>query len=202
MTKEKLDKYCEQIFAYLAMYSDEPHYLNRLEKELIVSGVKITKPTLVSHLKHLQNQKIIKKKKEGKQKIAISLNYENLIDLVLNKNSYNTLNILLKEKKAFNALTTRKKVNISSACLYIIETNRLKYNILKIIEPEKTFQYHLSFQFIKNILEQYEKYLMKSITESQPKAKEALKATQEIEKYWKETISEEMLNKNNENQNK
>lgn len=192
MSTKELDEYCEKIFGYLAFNFDKPHYFNRLKEELNESGIKISKPTLIAHLRHLKSQKIIKKKKEGKQKIAISLNYEQLINVEFYKNFNDILKQLLEEKEMFNALTIEKKVNLVSACLYVIETNRLKYDILKTIEPEKKFQHSISFQFIKNTLEQYRGYLLKTCLGSQDNAKEALQITEELEKNWKEAVLEEL----------
>jgi hypothetical protein len=189
---EKLDENCEKIFGYLAFNFDKPHYLNKLEIELNESGVSITKPTLIVHLKHLKKKKIIKKKKEGKQKFAISLNYDFLINEDFYKNFHQDLERLVSEKQAFEVLPIQKKAKLASACLYVIESNRLKYDILKTIDPKNTFQYSLSFQFVKNTLELYRIQLVKSCLNSQTDAKVALKIAEELEKYWKEAIVDEL----------
>lgn len=187
-----MDECCEKIFDYLAFNFDKPHYLNKLERELKESGIKITKPTLIVHLKHLKNMKIIKKKKEGKQKIAISLNYDYLINEEFYKSFHEDLKQLINEKQTFEKMPIQTKTKIASACLYIIEANRLKYGILKTINPESSFQYSLSFQFVKNLLQIYENQLIESCSNSKENAKEALIIAEEFENYWKEGITEEL----------
>jgi hypothetical protein len=192
MSTKKLDEYCEKIFDYLAFNFEKPHYLNQLKEELNESGIKISKPTLILHLKHLKEMKIIKKRKEGKQKYAISLNYDSLIDIEFHKKFHEELESLLKEREIFNTQTIERKVKIASACLYIIETNRLKYEILKTLEPQKNLEYTLSFQLIKNTLRQYMKNLSKACFESQTNAKQALNVIEGLEKNWHDAITEEL----------
>jgi hypothetical protein len=189
---QELDDYCEKIFGYLAFNFDKPHYLNKLKNELSESGIKVSKPTLILHLKHLKEKKIIKKRKEGKQKLAISLNYDNLIDFEFYKKFSADLDDLLNEKAIFDSRTIEQRVKIASACLYIVETNRIKYEILKTLDPNKKFEYVMAFQFSKNLLRQYMNYLRKSCSESPANAKEALKVLEGLEKTWYDAVTDEL----------
>ena len=77
MEKLELDDYCEKIFAYLGV-QDEPLRFNELHKALNKANFKISRPTLIAHLKHLLKQEVITKKSQGKQNVAYGINWKKL----------------------------------------------------------------------------------------------------------------------------
>lgn len=72
MDKRFLDEYCKHIFTTLLLIN-KPLRFNELHRTLNQVGVKISKPTLAEHLKHLIKQNIVKREEKGKQNISYTI---------------------------------------------------------------------------------------------------------------------------------
>ena len=78
---KKLDDICVEIFFTLMAY--KRLRFNELHRYLKMFGTKISKPTLIEHLKHLKKQKLISRKREAFQNVSYGLTDEinSLLDI-------------------------------------------------------------------------------------------------------------------------
>jgi DNA-binding transcriptional ArsR family regulator len=173
MALNEFDEHCKKIFAFLVL-NDVPVNFNKLFRALNDSNYKISKPTLSAHLKHLLKHKVIKKKKDGKQKIAYSINYEKVDNLQFHKDFSKTAEKIIKSKENFNSFDVPEKITYVSFILMIIELNRLKNEIRSVLEPERRFEATLAFLFVKSYLERFRMYLLQTCVNSKEDAQKAL----------------------------
>jgi DNA-binding HxlR family transcriptional regulator len=75
MEEPPLDEYCKKILAILLLLRRKIRF-NELYRFLNQHGVKISKPTLSEHLKHLTKLKILVRQEEGIQKVTYRINSE------------------------------------------------------------------------------------------------------------------------------
>ena len=193
MVRPELDEHCKKIFAFLVL-NDVPIGFNKLHKALNDSNYKISRPTLIAHLKHLQKLKIINKKMEGMQKVAYSVNYEKVDNLQFHKDFGKVAENIIKSKETFNSFDIAEKVRYISFILMIIEVNRLKNEVRSVLEPERRFEATLAFLFVKSYLERFRLYLLQTCVNSREDAQKALTEIDRLEQTLKNEVFEPKSN--------
>jgi hypothetical protein len=187
MTLNDLDEHCNRIFEFI-LQIDKPITVLELHRTLNATGFKISKPTLFAHLKHLLKQKLIKKRKEGKQKIAISINYKIPSELIDFKEATKTLMQIKDDKKFFDRLTIAEKISTISQMLFIIELKRLKTEIYVCYEPEKRHEAFLNYLFTQNYLQEFRIHMLRSCANSKTDAMIALDEVERLEEILRKNI--------------
>ena len=158
MTEDYLDSECEYIFTSL-LHLDQPINFNKLFKWLKDIGHKTSKPTLITHLNHLQKKKLIKRKREGKQRVTYSINYNDADKL---REEYKSIHeYLIEEEKTFKTTDIQRQVLYVALISTLSDLKRMKYAIKAIQEPKRRFEYVLSYYFISDYLERFTKYLLR-----------------------------------------
>jgi DNA-binding HxlR family transcriptional regulator len=113
MVLPDLDEYCKKIFAFLVLH-DEPIRFNELYKSLNSANYKISRPTLIAHLKHLQKRKIIKKRIGGTQNVSYSVDYSTVKNLQFHKDFSKVAENIQKSKETFNSFDVAEKIRYIS----------------------------------------------------------------------------------------
>lgn len=189
MSFEEIDEHCKNIFAYLVL-NEEPVNFNKLHKVLNDANYKISRPTLIAHLRHLQKHKIVTKKKSGKQNVGYLVNYEKVDNLQFHKDYKKTTENIMKSKETFNSFDVSEKVTYVSFILMLIELSRLKNEIRSVLEPNRRFEATLAFLFVRSYLERFRMYLLQTCVNSKEDAEKALVQIESAEvKIRKELFS-------------
>ncbi len=185
----ELDNYCKKIFSFL-VYCDVPIRFNELLRVLNKSNFKISKPTLITHLKHLQNYEVINRKREGKQIVSYSVNDEKLDNLQFHKDLNRVAKNVQKSKETFNSFDVAEKIRYISFVLMIIELNRLKNEIRIVLEPNRKFEATLAFLSIQGYLDSFRQYLLQTCANSKDDAQKSLIAIENLEEKIRNEIFE------------
>lgn len=158
MVRDYLDSECEYILNLL-LHIDQPINFNKLFRWLKDIGHKISKPTLIVHLNHLQKKKLIKRKREGKQKVNYSINFNNE---ELLKDKYKSIHEnLIGEENTFKIADTQSQVLYVALISTLSELKRVKYAIKTIQDPKRQSEYVLSYYLINDYLKRFTTYLLK-----------------------------------------
>ena len=185
----ELDDYCEKIFAYLGV-QDEPLRFNELHKALNKANFKISKPTLIAHLKHLLKHEVITKKNQGKQNIAYGVNWKKLDYLKFHKNFRKATERIEKNKATFEQFELDEKITYVSFILSLIEVIKLKNEIRSFLEPKRRFEATLAYSFARSYLEPFRMYLLRDCIKSKEIAKKALVKVEELEQSLQNELFE------------
>jgi DNA-binding transcriptional ArsR family regulator len=144
MEEPPLDEYCKKILAILLLLRKKTRF-NELYRFLNQHGVKISKPTLSEHLKHLTKLKILVRRKEGIQKVTYRINFERFEKL--DESSELTQDIVTRhfqQEKMYKSLPVSRKIDLFHTLTILQSLMLLKLEILSISNPDKKFEYSLS----------------------------------------------------------
>lgn len=103
MSTKELDNYCQKLLqAFIG--SNKRWHFNEFHEKLNKASLKISKPTLSQHLKHLQKLKLITRKREGKQRISYGVNWEKLKHLQKTVDGLHAIKRILENETTFSTL--------------------------------------------------------------------------------------------------
>jgi len=112
-------------------------------------NIKISRPTLSEHLKHLQKLKLITRKRETergrKQRISYEINWEKLKYLQKTIESQNALKRISENEKIFTSFPIEEQVVFLTNVLSLRDLQKLKLEILDTIEPDKNFEHNVQY---------------------------------------------------------
>jgi DNA-binding transcriptional ArsR family regulator len=161
MKLEELDSICDDIFAFFIVF-DENIGFNDLLKSLKKMGVKISRPTLSDHLKHLTKKKVLTRKKQGKQRVFYKLNWKMFENLRDGFKDGKTMSSFLNKEEIFHSLSLDEQVNYLSNVLTLGNLIKLRTRALGIIEPDNVFEYNLEYRIFERYFRYFEDWLLKS----------------------------------------
>jgi DNA-binding transcriptional ArsR family regulator len=176
-----LDEHCKGIFGLLAVSTD-PLRFTKLYKELNARGFKISRPTLVKHLNHLQENEIVTRKEEGKQNTSYSVNWSKLNYLKFYAKYRKAVKKIRTDKKVFDSFTMEEKVTYVTLMLSLLEVTRLKFEILSFLEPKRRFEANITFLFAESTFEPFRMWLLQSCLKSKEDAQKTLANVEELER--------------------
>ena len=130
------DEYCVKIFATLMINYKKTRF-NELHRLLTKFKVKMSKPTLVQHLTHFMEKKIVIRDAQDTQNVTYALNWTNLEQLMDAQRFNKRLLAQTKNEKAFKSLNLSKQVWIATEMLTLQSMYYLKLQILDLLEPRK-----------------------------------------------------------------
>jgi DNA-binding HxlR family transcriptional regulator len=172
-----MDEYCIKIFGFLG-FTTKKYRFNELHRTLNNLGVKISKPTLIEHLQHLQNKKYIVRKQEDKQTVSYETNWEKLEFLKEGMAYRRKVEQDLKNEKTFKSLTLEDQVITIASILALSELFRVKADILDLLEPTKKAEHGLSYIVTGRLLDMYRLWLLDVCKESKENSEKALQLVQ------------------------
>ena len=180
MTLELLDKTCDNLFAFFLAYDDKIGF-NKLLRSLNGLGVKISKPTLSLHLKHLMENKVLTRKEEGKQRVYYEINWELFKNLRDVQKENKALENYLKDKKFVQSLPLVEQMQCTTDILTLRNVQQLRLSILSTLEPDRLFDYTLESLVSKRVLRIFKNWLLQSCQKNKEECRK--KALPVLEAY-------------------
>ena len=180
---DELDKHCEKIFSVLAV-NPNPIAFNKLYEKL---KPEMAKPTLIEHLKHLQKQKIVRRKRIGKQKVTYELHEDCFNELEQTREFMESMNEAKEEIEIFNGLNTKEKIKYLLLLITLAEIDTLKYTLQRLAEPKEDFKFLIKTAFTKDALSAKIQVLLEHCADFD--LNEAIRQVDEAEKYFWEKAS-------------
>jgi DNA-binding HxlR family transcriptional regulator len=176
--KKMVDDICDKIILFLLAREKKIRF-NKLQKALDKSGFKISKPTLSKHLKHLTKDKIVKRKKEGKQNISYEFNWERFkfLHKILEDDKTTIKHLKNRDNQQSTPLDIQAiyLMNI----LAILNIQCLKLRALIILEPENAFEYNIAYEITTKIIQNHIQRFAESCKQNKKECRK--KAIPEIE---------------------
>ena len=171
---EKLDNYCRKIFSLLIL-SDEKYRFNELYRKLNKLHVKLSKPTLISHLGHLQELGFIVRIQEDTQNVTYDVNWEKFEDIKKSVGYKKRLFIFSRENKdAFKSLTSIEQLRLVYEILFLSEIIRVRICMTDILNPEKKAENHFFYLYMSRTLDIYRKWFLETFKQADEKIQKEL----------------------------
>jgi DNA-binding HxlR family transcriptional regulator len=165
-----LDEYCERIFSLL-MVTNTEYRFNKLQETLTDFGAKMSAPTLIKHLKHLQKRGFIKQKIENRQNISYRVNWKKLETL---KDGLKITQTINQNKKHFKSLPLDDQIVTLTSIFALGDLLYLKLYVLDILEPNKKPEHRFTYIFMNKLLDTYRLWLLDTCKESKENSQKAL----------------------------
>jgi len=145
---------------------------NELLRSLNGLGVKISKPTLSEHLKHLTEQKILTRKQEGKQRVYYEINWEMFENLRDAQKENKTMEYHLENKKTLQSFPLDEQLMYTTNILTLKTITQLRLRLLFILEPDRRFAYSLESLLFERYYESFVSWLLQSCKENKEEFRE------------------------------
>lgn len=185
MVLPKLDEICHQLLSAF-LVEPKPFRFNAFYRFLNEKGVKISKPTLILHLRHLIDFKLVERNVIDKQNITYSLDqkfWEGIQKYTENKKKI--IKHFEGERKRFDADTPLSQVYNVHIVLILRGLFQLKYEMLKIAEPDKAFQHNIEIILYRDIWEHLVRWLLINFkTRNEQYRKDILDTIEELIKTY------------------
>lgn len=172
-----LDEYCERIFSLL-MVTDKKYRFNELYRGLCSFGAKMSKPTLIEHLQHLQGKGFIQRREEDKQNVSYKVNWKKFEDMKEGLAFKRRLELNLKNEETLKSLSLDEQIATLTSIFTIGELRYLKLYVLDILEPDKKPEHRFSYIFMHKLLDMYRLWFLDSCKESKANSQKALEMIQ------------------------
>jgi DNA-binding HxlR family transcriptional regulator len=193
MSEPLLDETCKNIFSVLLL-SDKKLRFNELHRTLNQIGLKMSKPTLAEHLKHLKKRRLLIRKREGKQSVSYEVNWEKLDYLGEAMRTRQELKRMLGNEKNFKSFPMDAQLTYTHNILALRNLYRLRLEILDILDPSKNFEHSVQYLFIHRFFELFKTWLLESCHENKAKCeKEALSMIEHNIKHYLDTLFDKKL---------
>jgi len=174
MDKPLLDEQCKNIFSVF-LVSEKTLRFNELYRTLNDIGLKMSKPTLIEHLHHLLKDRLLIRKKEGKQNVSYAANWTKLETFQQSMKTKQFIWNLLGNERQFKAYPIDEQVEYVTNLLTLGNLYRLKLEVQDAIDPSKNFEHSIQFLFINRFFVLFKRWLLESCHVSKTeKAPEAL----------------------------
>jgi hypothetical protein len=172
-----LDEYCERIFSLL-MVTNKKYRFNELHRQLGSFGAKMSKPTLIDHLQHLQGKGFIQRREEDKQNVSYKVNWKKFEDMKDDLAFKRRLELNLQNEETFKSLSLDEQITTLTSIFTIGELRYLKLYVLDILEPDKKPEHRFSYIFMHKLLDMYRLWLLDICKESKANSQKALEMIQ------------------------
>lgn len=165
MVKKDYDEFCDNICSFFVAY-DKKIGFNELHRELNRTGLKISKPTLSEHLKHLLRNKFLTRKKEGKQRVNYQFNWAMFENLREARKDDKTMEAYLENKKTVQSFPLDEQLMYVANVLSLKTVTMLRFRILSILEPDRHFIYSVESSLLNRYYESFVSWLLQSVKEN------------------------------------
>jgi predicted nucleotidyltransferase len=181
MLSQKLDDICIDLLVTFLV--EKKHFrFNEFHRFLNNKGYKISKPTLILHLRHLIDKKLVERTIVDKQNITYDFNRKTWVGLeefVESRTKF--IKHFEEERKSFDSDTPFAQVSHVYIVLILRGLFQLKYEMLKIAEPDKEFQHNLDITLYRDIWQNFVRWLLENFKTNDKKyRKEVLDIIEEL----------------------
>ena len=181
----KLDEMCADLLVVFVA-NKKPIRYNQLYRFLNEKGSKISRPTLASHLKHLTEKEVILRTEIDKQNVTYCFNdkkWSGTEEFI--KTQREIKKILDEADKEYLSASPLEQVAHIHFVLVIKELYKLKFELLKITEPDKEFQHNLEIIMYDELPKGLGNLLGKSFKERDDSyRKEVLESIEKLLNYY------------------
>lgn len=186
------DSYCEKIFCFLVAYNSKIRF-NQLYRTLDSLDTKITKPTLIKHLNHLQAKGFIIRKEEDKQNVTYQVNWKKFEYLNEAIEFKELIRAKLKDEKAFKSRSIEYQVSFVHGLLSMLQLYYLHLNIISIEEPKAKFINTLGALLIQRLYDNYRQWLLDTCRQSEENIHKALNIIDKTREKYQNLLFERFV---------
>jgi DNA-binding HxlR family transcriptional regulator len=157
----ELDKKCEVIFSAMLLADKEMRF-NELYRFITKTfNEDMSRPSLLDHLRHLEEKQLVKRNPIGTQNVTYSLIVENIYNIKeAYKESFYYIKHNTEDKKRFNSLSVYEQTNQVYMCATLKNMVILRKKIENMHNDRKTFVNNLeTLLWEKFYFYNYERYL-------------------------------------------
>ena len=187
----KLDQYCTRLLAFF-MLTRETYRFNELKRQIKDMGLKMTTPTLILHLNHLVEKKLILRDEKEKQFVTYRFYWEKWQDADRSMRERIVFEKVLKQE--MNDFSRRPMmqqvayVNLVSSTLFLLS---LREAIVAKVKPDKEFMANINFIHFGNIFNQTRNMILKNVeTKDERYATECILTIDRLLEHYYEGIQE------------
>jgi len=176
----ELDDYCEKILMFLIMQREAIRF-NKLHEAMDL-GLSIAKPTLVKHLKHLVEKKLVIRKVEDVQNVTYEVNHELFADLeeyVIITNI--SKEILTERKRVFESKPIDEQLDILCKNAVIRHLDTMKAIIAFEFSISKRWEKTMQIVWLQSpIFRRYETWILRKCKEDKEYRESLLQKVDEL----------------------
>lgn len=187
---ENSDNYCEKIFTLLVATERKIRF-NELFATLNSLGVKMSKPTLIEHLHHLQKKGFILRKKEDKQNVTYQVKWEKFEQLHEHIEFKKAIANNLRNEEIFKSHSLEEQLNFVVNVLTMVQTIHIQLNVYEISYPKAKANVSLGYILIHNLYDVYRRWFLDTCRESPENAKRAMNLLENATKSYQNTLFEQ-----------
>ena len=184
----EMDEYCQKIFGLLGI-TTKKYRFNELYRTINDFGIKMSRPTLIAHLQHLQEKGYVIREEEDKQNVTYELNWKKLDYLKEGLAYKKKVDQDLKNKENFKSYSLKDQAITITSIVALQGLFWLKAKVLDVLEPDKKDEHNLSYVFSSRQLDKYRLWLIDTCKESKENCQEILELIQRaINSFQEETF--------------
>ena len=165
------DKTCTIILTFF-FAANKKFGFNELLRSLNGLGRMMSKPTLSEHLKHLTENKVLTRKEEGKQRVYYEINWEMFENLRDVQKDGKTFAAYFENKKRMQSFPLDEQLMYVSNILTLKSVSELRLRILRILDPDRLFNYSLESMLSAKYYEYFVSWLLQSCAENKEEFRE------------------------------
>lgn len=168
LNEPPLDEMCEKVFSVL-LFSEQPLRFNELHETLIAFRVKTSVPTLIEHLHHLRKRKLLIRKRNGKQNVSYSVDWDKLETLQKSIKARQSAKNLWKNEQTFKSIPIDEQVEYVMGTITLSSLYRLKLEVQDTLDPTMNFEHSIQYLFTYRFFELFKTWLRESCLEDKIK---------------------------------
>jgi len=169
----EMDDYCKKFFWFLWVKEGKIRF-NELYNSLKKVNVKVSKPTLIVHLKHLQDRGLIVRRVEDVQNVSYAIDWENLETLKDTLRFKEPIFHFEENRETFKSFSPRERLLALYDILLLGQLYRMKQSLADILEPEKKADHYFANWFVFKTLEFYASWFLESFMEADEETRKLL----------------------------
>jgi DNA-binding HxlR family transcriptional regulator len=185
--KKEIDEYCGKIFALLVANQEKIRF-NKLHETLNELDVKISKPTLIQHLRHLRTKGFILRKKEGKQKVTYQVNWKKFEQLEETLGFKEIIARNLENEKIFKSKSLEDQIIFVTGVLTMTQVMYLQLQVVGILEPKSEDLINLSSLLVHRLYDHYRRWLLDTCKQSSENSQKAYDLLNKMTKKYQNLL--------------
>lgn len=159
------DRYCMSIVGFLSAIGRKIRF-NKMYKNLNALGAKMSKPTLIEHLKHLLEKEYILREEEDKQTVTYQINWEKFPRLADAIDIQKAMNTEIKNKERFNLMSLQERIVFVTLVETMKQLMQLQLAIISCIEPKAETANNFGAILLSRLFTNYRGWLLESCKSS------------------------------------
>ena len=161
----KLDPHCTKILSLL-MLERKKYRFNQLDRRLEELKLNMSRPTLIKHLKHLEEKELILREEKEKQFVTYRFNWERWQDADEHvKDRIIFEKFLQREIDEFRSKSVAEQIAYVNDNMALIFLMSLREGIVARVKPELEFMANINFIHFGNVLNRLTNMILDNVDE-------------------------------------